>query len=286
MVVITRIFDILDEEITIHDCPEAIPLRSIRKGIEFRGVSIRYPGTSRDALHNVSFSVPAGSVVSLVGPSGAGKSTLVHLLLRLYDPTAGAILIGGKDIRDYTLTSLRSHIRIVPQEPILFSGTVAENIRYGRFEASAEQVIAAAKAAELHDFIYTLPEKYETEIGERGVSLSGGQKQRLAFAMAILTNPSVLILDDSMSALDAETEERLRRALDRIMAGRTAFIITHRVATAMQADTIVVLDEGRVAEIGRHEELVESGGFYTRMYERQMAPDNEMKVFGKVIHQV
>ena len=207
--------------------------------------------------------------VSIVGPSGSGKSSLVSLLLRLYDPTDGRILIDGHDLRDIKLSSLRQHIGFVPQEPILFSGTIAENITYGRFDAAPDQIMAAARAAELHDFVMTLPDKYESPVGERGANLSGGQKQRMAFAMALLTDPSILILDDTTSALDAETEAKIQKTLERIMEGRTTFIITHRISTAMRADTIVVLDNGRVADVGTHEELISREGLYFRMYEQQ-----------------
>lgn len=268
-IVVVRIFEILDEDIKIKDAPDAIRLDRILGRVTFQDVSLRYSGAIRDALHRVSFDILPGTAVSVVGPSGSGKSSLVNLLLRLYDPTEGRILIDGHDLRDIRLSSLRQHIGLVPQEPILFSGTIAENITYGRFDATPEQIMTSAKAAELHDFVMTLPDKYESHVGERGTNLSGGQKQRMAFAMALLTDPNILILDDSTSALDAETEAKIQKTLDRIMEGRTTFIITHRISTAMRADTIVVLDNGRVADIGTHEELIAREGIYYRMYEQQ-----------------
>ncbi len=268
-IVVVRIFEILDEDVKIKDAPDAVRLDRIQGRVTFQDVSLRYSGVTRNALHRVSFDIPPGTSVSIVGPSGSGKSSLVNLLLRLYDPTEGHILIDGHDLREIKLSSLRQHIGMVPQEPILFSGTIAENITYGRFDASPEQIMAAAKSAELHDFVMTMPDKYESHVGERGTNLSGGQKQRMAFAMALLTDPNILILDDSTSALDAETEAKIQRTLDRIMEGRTTFIITHRISTAMRADTIVVLDEGRVADIGTHEELIGREGIYYRMYEQQ-----------------
>ena len=269
IVVVNRIFEILDEDIKIKDAPNALRLDRVRGRVTFQDVSLRYSGAIRDALSRISFDVPPGTSVSIVGPSGSGKSSLVSLLLRLYDPTDGRILIDGHDLRDIKLSSLRQHIGFVPQEPILFSGTIAENITYGRFDAAPDQIMAAARAAELHDFVMTLPDKYESPVGERGANLSGGQKQRMAFAMALLTDPSILILDDTTSALDAETEAKIQKTLERIMEGRTTFIITHRISTAMRADTIVVLDNGRVADVGTHEELISREGLYFRMYEQQ-----------------
>jgi len=287
LVVLRRVFEILDEEITITDKPDAKVLTSVRGDVEFRNVSLRYPNAQVNALTEINLSVPAGSTVAIMGPSGSGKSTLVNLLLRFYEPTEGGVLIDGADVRDHTLESLRKHISMVPQEITLFSGTIAENIMYGRFDAKPAQVVKAAKEAELHNFIMSVPEKYETYVGEHGMSLSGGQRQRLAIAMSLLTDPKILVLDDSTSALDAETEERIRATLTQVMKNRTSFVITHRIATARDADMIVVLDGGRIAEIGTHDELLVRGGAYARIVELQqrgaaLIEEDEVAVFAPV----
>ena len=215
--------------------------------------------------------ITAGTTAALIGPSGAGKSTLVKLLPRFYEVTGGRILIDGVDIRDVTLPSLRRHIAIVAQEPILFSGTIAENLRYGRPDATGEEIRSAAQAAFADTFIERLPHRYETEIGERGLRLSGGQKQRLAIARAFLKDAPIVILDEPTSALDAESEELLRQALRRLLHGRTALIIAHRLSTIQHADVVVVLEHGRVLEQGRHEDLLRNdGGLYRRYAQRQL----------------
>ena len=269
MVVIARVYEVLDEEVQIQDRPDAVRLERIRGRVAFRHVSFRYTETGEDVLKDLNFEVRPGTSVAVVGPSGSGKSTLVSLLMRLYEPTEGSVLIDDYEIRDVKLSSLRAHVSMVPQEPILFSGTIAENIVYGRDGATPDRIMAAAKAAELHEFIMELPEKYEAHVGERGANLSGGQKQRLAFAMALLTDPSILILDDTTSALDAKTEARIQETLDRVMQNRTTFVITHRISTAMRADRILVLDTGRMVGWGTHEELIQQEGVYRQLYEQQ-----------------
>ncbi len=269
MVVISRVFEVLDEEIKIQDKPDAITLKKIQGRVAFQHVSFRYSEVGDYVLKDLNFEVKQGTSVAVVGPSGAGKSTLVSLLIRLYDPTEGVVLLDDYNIRDVRISSLRNHISMVPQEPVLFSGTVVDNIRYGRQDTTPEQVMNAAKAAELHDFIMTLPEKYEGRVEERGSNLSGGQKQRLAFAMAMVTDPSILILDDTTSALDAKTEAKIQQTLDRIMEGRTTFVITHRISTAMKADRILVLDNGRMVGWGKHDRLLKTCDVYRRLYEQQ-----------------
>jgi ABC-type multidrug transport system fused ATPase/permease subunit len=265
-IVLARIFEVLDTESLIQDGPGAVAIEAIRGEIRFEGVRLRYPGVNTDALRDINLSVSAGQAVALVGPSGAGKSSLVRLLLRLHDPTEGRILVDGRDIREIRLSDLRRLVSIVAQEPKLFSDTIAANIRYGMVEASASRVMEAARIADLHEFIMSLPEKYETMIGEEGVMLSGGQRQRLALAQAIITDPAVLILDDSLSALDALTEARITQALKDILSTRTCFVITHRLITAMNADLIVVLKDGRIVESGTHAELTERRGLYCDLF--------------------
>jgi subfamily B ATP-binding cassette protein MsbA len=269
VVIISRVFEVLDEEVVIQDRPNAKRLEKVNGRIVFRNVSFRYTDTGDYVLKDIDFQVEPGMSLAVVGPSGSGKSTLVNLLLRLYEPSEGKVLLDDYDIRDIRLSSLRQHISVVPQEPVLFSGTIADNIVYGRQNATPDRVMAAAKAAELHDYVLTLPEKYEARVGERGSNFSGGQKQRLSFAMAILTDPSILVLDDTTSALDAKTEARIQETLSRIMKGRTTFVITHRISTAMRADRILVLDNGRGVGWGQHDDLITQEGVYKQLYEQQ-----------------
>jgi len=267
-----RIFEILDTHSEVKERPSARSLPRLRRDIEFRNVSFAYDdGAGKHVLRDVSFGVRAGQVVAVVGLSGAGKTTLVNLVPRFYDVTGGAILIDGLDIRDVTLASLRAQVGIVTQETVLFDETIASNIAYGTPGASREEVEAAARAAHAHDFITTLPLKYETRIGERGQKLSGGQRQRLAIARALLKNSPILILDEATSSLDAESEQLVQDALVNLMRNRTSFVIAHRLSTVRRADAIVVLERGRVAEIGRHEDLLaKPGGVYAKLYALQI----------------
>jgi ATP-binding cassette subfamily B protein len=264
-----RIFETLDARPNIRDAADAIALDPMRGEVAFRNVSFRFRGADRNALDDVSFVAPAGTVTAIVGPTGAGKSSLVNLIPRFYDTTAGTVLIDGHDVREISLRSLRSQIGMVLQETFLFSITIGENIAYGRPDASREEIIAAAKAAQAHDFISRLPEGYDTEVGERGVTLSGGQKQRIAIARAILQNPRILILDDATSSVDTETEHEIQRALNVLMEGRTSFVIAQRILTVERADMILVLEDGRIVERGSHQELLRNRGFYRELYDLQ-----------------
>ncbi len=268
-VVISRVFEVLDEDVLIEDRPEAIMLKRVRGRVVFRNVWFKYNALADAVIKDLTFSVRPGMSVAVVGPSGAGKSTLLSLLLRLYEPTHGSILLDDYDLRDLRLSCIRRYISMVPQEPVLFSGTISQNIVYGRDGATPDQIMEAARRAELHDFIIGLPEKYEARVEEGGSNLSGGQKQRLALAMAILTDPAILILDDTTSALDAGTEARIQKTLDRVMDGRTTFVITHRISTAIRADRILVLDNGRMAGWGTHEALLSQGGVYGQLHDEQ-----------------
>lgn len=281
VVVISRVFEVLDEDVNIEDKPDAINLKKVHGLVRFDNVSFRYNEAGDYVLKDLDFTVKPGTSVAVVGPSGAGKSTLVSLIMRLYEPTEGKIFLDDYNIQDIRISSLRNHISMVPQEPVLFSGTIVDNIRYGREGTTAEQVMGAAKSAELHEFILTLPEKYEARVEERGSNLSGGQKQRLAFAMALVTNPSILILDDTTSALDAKTEAKIQVTLDRIMDGRTTFVITHRISTAIRADRILVLDNGRMVGWGKHTDLLETCVVYRRLHDQQQHADSEKELFAE-----
>jgi subfamily B ATP-binding cassette protein MsbA len=265
---IDRVFEVLDTRPDVEDSPNARPLPQMRGEIEFRNVSFGYrPGQL--VLKNVNLHIRPGEVVALVGPSGAGKSTLVNLIARFYDVTDGQVLIDGVDVRGIKLESIRRNVGMVMQESLLFSVTIKENIAYGRHDATEEEIVRAAKQADLHDFILTLPDAYDTKIGEDGIKLSVGQKQRLSIARAILTDPKILILDDATSALDSQTEANVQQALEHVMQGRTSIVIAHRLSTVVNADKIVVLDKGEVVDIGTHEELVNKPGVYRTLYEEQ-----------------
>jgi subfamily B ATP-binding cassette protein MsbA len=263
-----RVFDVLDTEPDIQDVPGAGELPHIKGEVAFDNVTFEYkPG--EPALIDISLTARPGQMVAIVGPSGAGKTTIANLIPRFYDPTAGHIAIDGIDIKTVTLASLREQIGIVPQETMLFNGTVHENILYGDLGASQEAVVAAARAANADNFIREMPLGYETQIGERGTKLSGGQRQRIAIARAILKNPRVLILDEATSALDTESEALVQEALDKLMVGRTSFVIAHRLSTVQRADVILVMEKGRIVEQGSHAQLIKSGGLYSKLYQVQ-----------------
>jgi ABC-type multidrug transport system fused ATPase/permease subunit len=263
-----RIFELFDVAPEIVDRPGAIDLPEVVGRIEFRGVGFGYDPEG-PVLQDLDLTIEPETTVALVGPSGAGKSTLASLIPRFFDIQTGAILLDGKDIRDLKLKSLRDHIGLIPQDVILFSGTIGENILYGCPTATEEEVRAAARAANADGFIQAFPEGYDTEVGERGVGLSGGQKQRIAIARAFLKNPGILILDEATSALDSESENLIAEALSNLMQGRTTLIIAHRLSTVMGADRIVVMSEGRIRETGTHGELLQRGGVYTHLCEEQ-----------------
>jgi subfamily B ATP-binding cassette protein MsbA len=266
-----RIFDLLDSHTEVHEAAEAKPLPLFRRSVEFLNVTFAYEDAPRPILRDVSLTVTAGQMVAIVGRSGAGKTTLVNLLPRFYDVTSGAILIDGVDIRSVTLASLRAQIGMVTQETVLFDDTIAQNIAYGAPHATSDQIEAAARAANAHEFILALPDGYRTMIGERGQRLSGGQRQRLAIARAILKDSPILILDEATSALDTESELLVQNALANLMRNRTSFVIAHRLSTIRRADAIVVMDRGRVVEIGRHEELLaRPHGVYARLHDMQL----------------
>ena len=275
-----RIFEILDTESAVKEKPNATVLGDIKGDVNFNGVNFRYESdktakSSGNILEGINIEAKSGEMIALLGFTGSGKTTLVNLIPRFYDVTAGSITIDGVDIRDVTLASLRRHIGIVQQDAFLFSATIKDNIAYGAVNASDEEVIAAAKTAQLHDFIMTLPEKYDTWVGERGVTLSGGQKQRLAIARTLLIDPRILILDDSTSSVDTETEFLIQQALRALMKGRTTFVIAQRLQTVKDAQQIFVLDKGKIVERGNHTQLLQDSKIYREIYELQLRAQEE-----------
>ncbi len=268
---VTRIQEVLEEKPTIDDRAMNPALTAIRRGaIEFRDLRFRYEGAESDVLHGITLSVPEGSSLALVGPTGAGKSTLASLIVRLYDAPDGSVLIDGDPVREYPLDALRSGIGYVPQETFLFSTTIRDNITLGKAEASNQDLLAAAEAAHIRREFEDFPAGFDTVIGERGLTLSGGQKQRSALARALIRDPKILILDDSLANVDTYTEEQILGGLEKQMAGRTTILIAHRVSTIRHADQIAVLQDGRVTELGNHDELLARGGYYSSLFEKQM----------------
>jgi ATP-binding cassette subfamily B multidrug efflux pump len=272
-----RAFTVLDTPLEIESTPEQPVLPALTGQVEFRQVSFQYLGEKANALRNISLTVQPNQIVALIGTTGSGKTSLVNLIPRFYDVTEGAVLVDGYDVREVNLVSLRKQIGIVLQTSLLFSTTIRENIAYGNPGASMDEIIAAAKAAQADEFIQELPDGYDTGVGERGVTLSGGQRQRVAIARALLLNPRILILDDSTSSVDTQTELQIQRALVNLMRGRTTFVIAHRVSTVHRADVILVMDDGRIVERGTHAELLAQGGLYREIYELQLSDQESFR---------
>jgi ATP-binding cassette subfamily B multidrug efflux pump len=266
-----RVLEVLDTEPEITSPTDAVQLSTLRGEVEFRNVSLIYQNEKTASLSNVSLRVQPNQLIALIGATGSGKSSLINLIPRFYDVTRGAVLVDGRDVRTLDLVSLRRQIGIVLQTSLLFSDSIKANIAYGHPDATDEEVIAAAKAAQAHEFIESFPEGYETVVGERGVTLSGGQRQRVAIARALLMDPRILILDDSLSSVDTQTEKLIQEALDKLMEGRTTFVIAHRLSTVRRADLIVVMDKGRIVQQGTHNELLKGGGLYREIYDLQLS---------------
>jgi ATP-binding cassette subfamily B protein len=272
-----RIFDLLDEPARIHSPQDARALARVEGRVTFEKVAFRYQDSDEYVLRDVDIEAEPGQVVALLGKTGSGKTTVVNLIPRFYDVTGGRVCVDGVDVRELELESLRRQIGIVLQESLLFSATIRENIAYGRQDASDDEIVNVAKAARAHDFITEFAEGYDTEVGERGVTLSGGQRQRIAIARALLLDPRILILDDSTSSVDTETEYLIQQALKALMQGRTTFVIAQRLQTLMHADQILVLDEGRIVERGRHEELLARKGLYREIYDLQLRDQERLR---------
>jgi subfamily B ATP-binding cassette protein MsbA len=279
-----EVFRFIDAQDEVHERKGAVKLKGFQDAIEFRDLHFKYEteGESHEALRGVSLTIRRGEVVALVGPSGAGKSTLMNLLPRFYDVSEGAILIDGHDVRDLTIASLRKQIGKVTQETVLFNDTVRNNIAYGRPDVPMEKIEAAAKAARAHDFIMRMPEGYDTQIGERGARLSGGERQRLAIARALVKDAPILVLDEATSSLDTESEALVQAALATLMRDRTVLVIAHRLSTVRRADRIAVIEQGQITELGTHDELLERGGTYSRLYQLQFGADELMVAAGEM----
>jgi ATP-binding cassette, subfamily B, bacterial MsbA len=276
-----RLFEIMDTAPEIADKPDAAPLRQpVYGAVRLAGIAFRYRADAPWVLRDLTLEIVPGETLALVGPSGAGKTTLANLLLRFYDPAAGQILLDGQDTRQITVRSLREALGVVPQDPLLFGGTIADNIGYGRLEATPEEIVVAARQANAHGFIMDMPDGYATVVGERGIKLSGGQRQRIAIARALLKDPRLLILDEATSSLDNESEAAIQSALGRLLRDRTTVVIAHRLTTVERADRIVVLDQGQIVEQGRHADLLANGGLYHRLYTRNFAePESVAETF-------
>ena len=263
-----RVFEVLDTQPDVTDRRSAYAMPAIEGRIQFDDVTFSYE-TDKPVLKNLNFTVEPGEMIGLAGHSGAGKSTLINLICRFYDIEEGAILIDGRDIRDVSLKSLRDQIGVVLQDPFLFNGPIAENIAYGKPDASLDEIVSAAKTANAHEFVLRLPDSYDTPVGERGVRLSGGERQRISIARAILRNPRILILDEATSSMDTETESQIQEALYRLVQGRTTFAIAHRLSTLKHADRLFIIDKGELAEMGSHAELIAYDGIYARLCRMQ-----------------
>ena len=265
MAAVQKVYKVLDTDPDMLDAPDAVDLPDVRGGVEVRAVTFGYD-PDKPVLHDVDLTIPAGETVALVGATGAGKSTVIKLLARFYDPQAGAVLIDGHDLRKVTQRSLREQLAVVPQEAFLFSGSVLDNIRFARPSAGDDEVKRVARIVGVHDFVESLPEGYDTEVQEGGSGLSTGQRQLISFARALLADPRILILDEATSSVDAESERRIERAMEVLFSGRTSIIVAHRLSTVRYADEILVVDGGRIAERGTHDELVAAGGRYAGLY--------------------
>ncbi|MCB0018447.1 MAG: ATP-binding cassette domain-containing protein, partial [Anaerolineales bacterium] len=258
------IFSILDQQPTVRSRPDASQLPAIRGEVRFENVAFAYPD-SREVLEDIDFTAAPGQIIALMGATGSGKTTLVHMLARFHDPTRGRVTIDGMDLQEITLDSLRQQIGFVMQDSVLFAATVRENITFGRPDASEAEIIQAAKDAQAYEFISQMPNGFDTYVGEQGVTLSGGQKQRLAIARTLITNPRILVLDDATSSVDTRTEQLIQKALDRLMEGRTTFIIAHRLSTVQRADRILLLERGRMVAFGTHAEILASSPLYQQI---------------------
>ena len=264
-----RIFEILDEKPTITDLADARDLETFNNEIVYKNLTFHYP-EKKNILTNINLTIKKGDIIAIVGPSGSGKTTISNLLMRFYDPSDGEVLIDGQNVKNFTLSSLRSHIGIVPQETLLFNESIRYNIVYGRKDATEEDILSAAKAANAYQFINRMPKGLDTMIGERGVRISGGERQRLAIARAILKNPPILVLDEATSSLDAESEKLIQEAIENLMVNRTVIMIAHRLSTVKKANRIIVLDKGKIVEQGDHEKLLSQEGIYSRLHNLQL----------------